>query len=183
MLEIFSFCCKIKDHFFVGNQDSASFKLAINLKNDNDFTIYCHDIIIQFFWRCFVSLVRFSYWSKFHVNMITGSGVMAIFFYKGLTRNLKRRNTRVWILPNIWGLRQVRDTKVAKNISNEMSLNAAKWQGYSFYRFWVIKWKATEEREGGGGGNYPPFRLGLMVAHRNFMKAGSVGVSPIPFLT
>ena len=30
-----------------------------------------------------------------------------------------------------------------------MLLNAAKCQGYSFYRFWVIKGKPT-------GGNYPP---------------------------
>ena len=35
----------------------------------------------------FVSLVKFSYWSKFHVNIIIGSAVMTIFFYKGLTRN------------------------------------------------------------------------------------------------
>ena len=41
----------------------------------------------QFFWHCFVSLVKFSYWSKFHVNIITGSGIMTIFFYKGLIRN------------------------------------------------------------------------------------------------
>ena len=27
--------------------------------------------------------------SKFHVNIITGSGVMTIFFYKGLARNWK----------------------------------------------------------------------------------------------
>ena len=46
-----------------------------------------HDINVNFFWRCFVSLVKFSYWSKFHVNIITGFGIMAIFFYKGLTRN------------------------------------------------------------------------------------------------
>ena len=32
----------------------------------------------------FVSLVKFSYWFKFHVNIITGSGVMTIFFHKGL---------------------------------------------------------------------------------------------------
>ena len=56
----------------------------------------------QIFWRCFVSLVRFSYWSKFHVNIITGSGVMTIFFYKGLTRNPEIWNTTVWVLPNIW---------------------------------------------------------------------------------
>ena len=59
-------------------------KLAKNPKNDNDVTIFRHDVNVKFFWRCFVSLVKFSYWSKFHVNIITGSGIMAIFFYKGL---------------------------------------------------------------------------------------------------
>ena len=34
------------------------------------------------FWRCFVSHVKFSYWSKFHVNIITGSGIMTIFFIR-----------------------------------------------------------------------------------------------------
>ena len=43
----------------------------------------------------FAFLVKFSYWSKFHVNIITGSGVMPIFFYKGLTRNPEIRNTPV----------------------------------------------------------------------------------------
>ena len=62
-------------------------KLAKNPKNDNDVTIFRHDVNVKFFWRCFVSLVKFSYWSKFHVNIITGSGVMTIFFYKGLTGN------------------------------------------------------------------------------------------------
>ena len=40
----------------------------------------------------FVSLVMFNYWSKFHVNIITGFEVMTIFFYKGLTRNPEIRN-------------------------------------------------------------------------------------------
>ena len=31
-----------------------------------------------FFRRCFVSLVKLSYWSKFHVNIIIGSRVMTI---------------------------------------------------------------------------------------------------------
>ena len=31
-----------------------------------------------------------------------------------------------------------------------MLLNAAKWQGYSFYPFWVIKGK-PRKKEGGGG--------------------------------
>ena len=67
-------------------------KLAKNLKNDNDVTIFRQDINVKFFWRCFVSYVMFSYWSKFHVNFITGSGIMKIFVYKGLTRNPEIRN-------------------------------------------------------------------------------------------
>ena len=42
-----------------------------------------------FFLCCFVSLVKFSCWSKIHVNIITGSGVTTISIYKGLTRNRK----------------------------------------------------------------------------------------------
>ena len=64
-------------------------KLARNPKNDNDVTIFQHDVIVKCFRRSFVSLVTFSYWSKFHVNIITGSGIITIFFYKGLTRNPK----------------------------------------------------------------------------------------------
>ena len=97
----------------------------------------------QFFWRYVVSLVKFSYWSKFHVNIMTSSGIMTIFFYKGLTRNPEIGNTFVWVLPNIWRLGRVMDTKFGTNISIRMLLNAAKFQGYSLYRFWVIKRKPT----------------------------------------
>ena len=45
------------------------------------------EVIVNFFWLFFFSLVKFSYWSKFHVNIITGSGVMTISFYKRFTRN------------------------------------------------------------------------------------------------
>ena len=106
---------------------------------------WCHNILtwcnIKFFWHCFVSLVKFSYWSKFHVNTITGSGVMTIFFYKGLTRNPEIGNTPVWVLPNIWRLGWVRNTEITEfgtSVSNKMLLNAAKYQGYTFYLFWVI---------------------------------------------
>ena len=93
------------------------------------------------FWRCRVSLVKLSYWSKFHVNIMTGSGVMTIFVYKRLTRNTEIGNTPFWVLPNIWRLGRARDTKFGKNVSNKLLLNATKCQGYSFYRFWVIKGK------------------------------------------
>ena len=90
---------------------------------------------MSIFWR-FVSLVKFSYWSKFHFSIITGPGVVKISFYKGLTRNLEIRNTSVWVLPNIWRL-------FSMNVSNKMLLNAAKCHGYSLYRFWVVKGKTN----------------------------------------
>ena len=68
-------------------------------------------------------------------------------------------NTPVWVLPNIWRLGQVKNTKFITKVSNKILLNAVKCQGYSFYRFWVVKVKPT----GGGGGVKlpPPPRLGL----------------------
>ena len=129
-------------------------KLAENPINDNDIAIFRHDVIINFFWRCFVSLVKFIYWSKFHVNIITGSGIITIFFYKGSTRNPEIRNTLVWVLPNIWRPGQVMDAKFAMNVFNKMLIIASKHHGYSFYCFWIIKRKPT-------GWGLPPPSLGL----------------------
>ena len=39
------------------------------------------------------------------------------------------------------------DTKFGTNVSDRMLLNAAKFQDYNSYNFWVIKGKQT----GGGG--------------------------------
>ena len=128
-------------------------KLAVNWKNDNDVPNFREDVIVKFFCRCFVSLVKFSYRFKFHVNIIIGSGVMEISFYKGLTRNLEIRNTPVWVLSNISRLGRVKNTKIDMNISNKMLLNAAKCQRDSFYRFWVIKGKLTGVE---GGLKLPP---------------------------
>ena len=73
-------------------------KLPRSPKNDNNATIFWHDLIVKFFWRCFVSLVKFSYWSKFHLSIIIGSGIVTIFFYKGLTRN-----PEFWPISGNWG--------------------------------------------------------------------------------
>ena len=110
----------------------------------------------HFFQRCFLALVKFSYCSKFHINIISGSGVMTTFFYKGLTRNPEIGNTPVWVLSNIWRLGRVRDTEFGTILSNKMLANATKWQGYSFYRFWVIKGKSTGCGEGGWNYLSPP---------------------------
>ena len=89
-----------------------------------------------------ISLVKFSYWSKFLVNIITG--VMAIFIYKELKSQIIG-NIPIWVLPNNWRLKQVRNTKFGMNVSKKMLLNAAKCQGYTFYHLWVIKEKPTVE--------------------------------------
>ena len=99
-------------------------------------------LLLFVFWCCCVFLVKFSYCSKFHVNIITGSGIMTIFINKELTKNPEMGNTPIWDLSSIWRLWQVKDTKFGKNVSNVL-LNNAKCQGYSVYHFWVIKVKPT----------------------------------------
>ena len=64
-------------------------------------------------------------------------------FIRDLTRDTEFRNTPIWVLPNIWRLWQVGNTKLGANVSNKILLNDAKCQGYSFYRFWVIEGKRT----------------------------------------
>ena len=44
-------------------------------------------------------------------------------------------NTPVWVLPNIWRLGRLRNTKFGTKVSNKMLRNAAKFKAYSFYRF------------------------------------------------
>ena len=130
--------------------------MAVNWKSDNDVIILWHDVIVKFF----VSLVKFIYCSKFSVNIISGSGVMTISINKGLTRNMEIRNTPFWVLLNFWRLGRVRNTKFGTNVSDKMLLNAAEYQGYSFYRFWVIKGKST-----GGGERTLPLALPLRLNH------------------
>ena len=114
----------------------------------------------KIFWNYFVSLVTFSYWSKFHVNIVTGYGIMTSFLDKIFIGNTEIENTPVWVLPSILRLGQVRDTKPDMNVSTKMFLNASKCLGYSFFlflscfRFWVIK--GIPIGEGEGGKSSPP---------------------------
>ena len=78
-------------------------KLAIKWENSNDVTIFQNDVIVNFFWCCFVFLVKFSYLSKSHVNIITGSGVMTISFYNRLTRNLEIPPSEFCPISGDWG--------------------------------------------------------------------------------
>ena len=104
-----------------------------------------------FFWRGFVSLVKFGYWSRFLVSIITGCGVITIFLRKGLTRSPELGSTPVWVVwLNIWRFGQVRDTRFGPNVSYKMLLNVGKCQNHRLYYFWVNK---PTERWGGGGGS------------------------------
>ena len=118
----------------------------------------------SFFWRCSAFLVNFSYWSKFHVNIIIGSGAITISFHKGLTRNPEFRNTPVWVLPYTLRLGKVRNTKFGTNVSSKMLFNDEKCQVNSFCGFWVIKGKPT----GGKITPIPPPRLRLIYNFRFF---------------
>ena len=120
----------------------SRFQTAANWKNDN-VTTCRYDVIVKILWCCCVSLVKLNYWSRFHVNIITSSGVMTIFVYKGLTRNSEIGNTRIWVSLNISRLSWVRDTKFCTNVSNKKLIINAKCQGYSFYYFWVIVLKTS----------------------------------------
>ena len=85
------------------------------------------------------------------ISSLVLARVMAILLYKGLTRDPEIENTTVRVLPNIWRLGQVGDTKFDTNVSNKILLNAAKYQGCSFYRLRVINGKLI-----GGKITHPP---------------------------
>ena len=92
-------------------------KLTINQKKGNYATIFWNDINTNFFWCCYVSLVMFSYWFRFPVNIMTAFRVMAIFVCKGLTRNLEIGNTlsEFWPISGDWGKLGIPNQQVAWN--------------------------------------------------------------------
>ena len=90
-----------------------------------------------------------------HVNNITGSGVMTIFFYKDWPeiRKSEIAPSEFCSIFGDWG--ELGIPNLAQMFFNEMLLNSAKCQSYSFYHFWVNKVKPT------GGLKLPlPPRLG-----------------------
>ena len=58
-----------------------------------------------------------------------------------------------------WG--KISIPNLVKNVSYEMLLNAAKFQGYGFYHFMVIKGKPTEGK---------PFGLRLRLENKDDLK-------------
>ena len=113
--------------------------------------------LTKFFKLCFVFLVKTISWSKFHVNIITRSGAMTIFFYKHLTRNLEIGNIPAWVLSNIWRLEQARKTNFA-----QMFLINCYWmlQNVTVTAFNVFE--LLRENQQGVGESLPLPKLGLI---------------------
>ena len=105
----------------------------------------------------------YGHWSKLHVNIINSSGVMTIFFYKGLEieRNTETGSALVWSeFSSISGdSGELRIPNLAR-----MSLIKCYWilQGYSYNRFWVIK---GNQQGGGGEGGGGPRKITLIPHH------------------
>ena len=83
--------------------------------------------VVVFYWSSFVS--------NFPFIIITGFGVMAIFVYKGLDGDLEYENSQVWIFLFKWALREARDSKFCKHISNKIFLVSTKLHDYSLDHF------------------------------------------------
>ena len=89
-----------------------SSKLLTNWKSDDDILIWQHNFIVKYFWSCRVSLIKFSYWSKFHVNIITGSG---IFLLWPEMEKSEKFLSEFFAIPGDW----VRDIIFDTNVSDE----------------------------------------------------------------
>ena len=86
----------------------------------------------NFFWQFRLYFVKFSHWSKFHVNIIIGPRVFFIkdslqfSFIKDWQKSGYRKYSQVF--PNIWRLERAIDTKFG---TNKMLLNYWMLQNFS----------------------------------------------------
>ena len=122
-------------------------KLAKNTKNDNGVTIFRHEVIIKFFWRCFVSLVKFSYWSKFHVSIITGS------------RKSEIPLSEVCPISGDWGELWIPNLAWMSLIECYWMLQISRVTAFTVFEL-------SRENQRGGGKVTPPPRLRLSKMHR-----------------
>ena len=129
-------------------------KFITNQKNDNDFTVCLHNFIVKFFLNCCGFLVNFSYWSKFYVNVITGSGVVTI-FYEELTRNPESWNISPKFCPisGDWGEIEIRNTTRMSLMKCYGMLQNARVTAFN-----VSKLLRENQRGGGGGVKLLSFR-------------------------
>ena len=122
---------------------------------------WCSELLIwsyrQLFWFCRVSLVKFRYWCKFHVNIITGSKVTTIFVDKGFTKNSEIGKNPVWVLSNILRLGKIRNTKLSL-MKNYLMLQNVRFTPFTSYEL-------LRKNQLGGKNTHSPPRLGFKNRH------------------
>ena len=131
----------------------SSFQIAPNRPWIGKMTMtsyFSHIAIFFFFWRFFVSLMEFSYWFRF---MSISSLVLELWQFSFIGDWPEIRNSEIppsefCLISGDWG--KLRILNFLRISTNKMLLNAAKCQGYSLYRFWVLEEKPTV------GVNLPP---------------------------
>ena len=96
------------------------------------------------FWWCFASPVKFSSWSKFHVNVITGSGVMTIFFIRDWPEiwKLEIPLSEFWPISEDWGEFEI----------PRMSLKKCYWMLQNARNTVFTVSELLKENQKGGGG-------------------------------
>ena len=126
----------------------SGFRMTANWSNIGKKTI------TSYFGYITSSLIFFDVFVFLLSGLVTGPNLMSISWqvlelwqvYEILNRNSEIENTLAWVLPNIWGLERVGNTKFGMNVLNKHLLNAAKCTCYSFDHFWVIKRKLRAGR-------------------------------------
>ena len=118
------------------------------------------DVVLCLLW----SLVSYQYHSsKFHAIIITGSGVMIICFYKGLTRNSEIGNTpsEFCSISGDWGNEEIPNLERTSPIKCYWMLQNASVRTFTISEL-------LRENQPGGGVNLPPSshppRLGLNIS-------------------
>ena len=115
-------------------------------------------LFLFLFFFCFF-FVKFIYWSKFHVNIITNSRVLTIYFYKWLNRNLDIGTIPVWVFPIIWKLGQVTETTFGANVAKCYQMPQSQLLHFLSYN------RGRGERR-----KIPPSRLKLNIEATIFLK-------------
>ena len=118
--------------------------LAENWKNDNDVTIFWHGVIVNLFDIALFLLSSLVTYPRF---MSILSLVLELWQFLFIRDWPEIGNSPVvWVLSNFWRLAQVNNIKFGTIDFIKMLLIAARYQGYSFYRFWVNKGKPTGDK-------------------------------------
>ena len=105
--QIFNFQCILQNLY----EDVSDFTIFGFIQKSKVWISHKWNTISCYFWRCFVFLVKFSYWRKFHFNILSLVLELWQFSFIRDWSEIRKLKYPVWVLPIIWKLGRVRDTK------------------------------------------------------------------------